>query len=264
VKPERIVDLSLTIAEELPCSWPTHMPFQQKVYNYFADAGMADAPVFDHHGPYQTRWLLIDEHTGTHFDAPAHFIPPPDSGLDNAGASGSVTAERVPLDQLIGAAAVIDISVLLAEKVSPGVSPYIQPAHIMENERVHGEIKAGMIVLFRSGWDQLHYKLQPDGSKYVCDPFVRRIGQGWPALSVAAAQELLARGVTCVGIDSPSMGSAHDGGPVHVLALSQGCVFIENLANLHELPERGAKFFFAPLRLARGTGAPGRAFALVD
>jgi len=48
------------------------------------------------------------------------------------------------------------------------------------------------------------------------------------------------------------------------LALSTGVVFIEALANLKKLPDRGSWFMFAPLNLARGTGAPGRAFAVVE
>jgi isatin hydrolase len=59
------------------------------------------------------------------------------------------------------------------------------------------------------------------------------------------------------------MGSTHDGGPVHVAALSRGAVFVEALAGLHQLPARGAYFQCAPLNVARGTGAPARAMAWV-
>ncbi len=74
---------------------------------------------------------------------------------------------------------------------------------------------------------------------------------------------LLERGVRCVGTDAPSMGSTHDGGPVHVEGLGAGAVFVEALCHLDRLPPRGAFFCFAPILLARGTGAPGRAFAWV-
>jgi kynurenine formamidase len=63
--------------------------------------------------------------------------------------------------------------------------------------------------------------------------------------------------------DAPSMGSAHDGAPVHVGALSQGVVFVEALHRLDRLPPRGAFSLFTPLKIARGTGAPGRAMAWV-
>jgi kynurenine formamidase len=76
-------------------------------------------------------------------------------------------------------------------------------------------------------------------------------------------EALLDRGVRCIGTDGVSMGSAHDGAPVHVAALSRGAVFIEALRGLDQLPNRGAWFCFAPLNVARGTGAPGRAMAWI-
>src|SRR5690348_17451253 len=96
----RLVDLTLLVAEELPCWWSTHMPFQHKTFNYFTDRDDQSAPLLSRSGPYQTRWMLIDEHTGTHVDAPAHFIPPPGSGLPNAGEMGRMTVDRIPLEQL--------------------------------------------------------------------------------------------------------------------------------------------------------------------
>jgi kynurenine formamidase len=57
------------------------------------------------------------------------------------------------------------------------------------------------------------------------------------------------------------MGSSHDGAPVHVAGLSGGAVFVEALTGLSQLPHRGAYFLFSPLKVARGTGAPGRAMA---
>lgn len=254
-----IVDLTLTIAEELPCWWSTHMPFQHKTFNYFADRDDQAAPLHNRTGPYQTRWMLIDEHTGTHLDAPAHFVPLPGSGLRHAGPAGTVTVEQVPLDQLSGPAVVIDVPDDL-RSTGPGISPIIQPGVIEEFEARHGRIQPGEIVLFRSGWDS-RYVAGEAGSAYCADALVTKTGPGWPAPEPPAMQVLLDRGVRCVGTDSPSMGSAHDGAPVHVLGLSSGAVYVEALANLNRLPVRGSWFTFAPLRLARGTGAPGRAFA---
>ena len=163
----RLVDLTLLVAEELPCWWSTHMPFQHKTFNYFADRDDTPVPLLCRSVPYQTRWMLMDEHTGTHLDAPAHFIPPPGSGLPHAGEQGLVTVDRVPLEQMAGP----------------------------------------------------------------------------------------------IGTDAPSMGSSHDGAPVHVAGLSRGAVFVEALTGLDQLPSRGAFFQFTPIKVARGTGAPGRAVA---
>jgi kynurenine formamidase len=59
------------------------------------------------------------------------------------------------------------------------------------------------------------------------------------------------------------MGPADDGGPTHVAALSRGAVLIECLANLGELPPLGSYFVFLPIKIARSSGGPGRAIALV-
>lgn len=257
----RLVDLTLPLAEELPCWWSTHMPYQHKTFNYFADRDDDAAPLLCRAGPYQTRWMLIDEHTGTHVDAPAHFVPPEGSGLPNAGEYGAVTVDQVPLEQLAGQAVVIDVPDDLPG-ADPGFSPVIPPGLLHEHERRHGAVEAGSVVLFRTGWDR-YYLPGAGGSRYCFYPLVTRTEPGWPAPEVPIMDELLDRGVRCVGTDAPSMGSAHDGGPVHVAALSRGAVFVEALRGLGQLPPRGAYFQCAPLNVARGTGAPARAMAWV-
>ncbi len=256
-----LVDLTLLLAEELPCWWSTHMPYQHKTFNYFVDRPDDAAPLLSRTGPYQTRWLLIDEHTGTHVDAPAHFVPLAGSGLPHAGAQGSVTVDRVPLEQLAGPAAVVDVPDDLPG-AAPGVSPVIGPEVLDEHERRFGRVEPGTVVLFRTGWDR-RYRPGDEGNGYCFDALVTGSGPGWPAPEVPVMDRLLERGVRCVGTDAPSMGSAHDGAPVHVAGLSAGAVFVEALCNLHRLPPRGAYFLFAPLNVARGTGAPGRALAWV-
>lgn len=255
----RLVDLTLLLAEELPCWWSTHMPYQHKTFNYFADRPDPAAPLLCRTGPYQTRWMLIDEHTGTHVDAPAHFVPPADSGLPHAGDHGATTIERVPLEQLAGPAAVIDVPADLPGG-SPGVSPVIPPELLTEHERRHGPIGPGAVVLFRTGWDRF-YRPGAEGGRYCYDVLITREAEGWPAPEVPMMTELLDRGVRCVGTDAPSMGSSHDGGPVHVAALSRGAVFVEALRGLGQLPARGGYFLCAPLNVARGSGAPARAMA---
>ena len=256
-----LVDLTLLVAEELPCWWSTHRPYQHKTFNYFSDRADDVAPRLSRSGPYQTRWMLIDEHTGTHVDAPAHFIPAPDSGLPHAGEMGRITVDKVPLSQLAGPAAVIDVPADLPG-AAPGVSPVIGPELLERHEEEHGTVGEGMVVLFRTGWDR-HYRPGPEGSGYCSDALVTRTGPGWPAPEVPIMEQLLDRGVRCIGTDAPSMGSSHDGAPVHVAALSRGAVFVEALRGLDQLPPRGAFFQFAPLNVARGTGAPGRAMAWV-
>lgn len=256
-----VIDLTLLLAEELPCTWSPHMPFQQKTYNYFQTQESNQSFLYNRCGPYQTRFLVIDEHTGTHIDAPAHFIPEEGTGIPNEGPEGVTTVDRVPLSQTMGPAVVVDVPQDLPG-AAPGVSAYIGPDIIEAHEAKHGEIQAGSIVLLRSGWDR-HYKTGVEGNPYCFDPLVTGEGEGWPAPDPKCIELLLERGVRCIGTDSCSMGSTHDGAPTHVAALKTGMVFIEALCNLGALPNTGAWFCFAPLNLKRGTGSPGRAFAVV-
>jgi kynurenine formamidase len=260
----QVIDLSLLIAEDLPCYWATHLPFQHKTYNWFADRGDGSGCVINRSGPYATRWMAIDEHTGTHIDAPSHFIPPEDSGLPHAAAAGAITVDRIPLERHIGPAAVIDVSELTGGDSLPGQSPIITAGHIERWEREHGRLRPDEICLFRTGWDVM-YRRGAAGTGYVHDVVVTKTAPGWPAPEVETISLLWDRGVRCIGTDAPSMGPAQGdrGQAVHVAGLGRGVVYIECLTNLALMPARGALFCFLPLNVMGGTGAPGRAIAWV-
>src|SRR5687767_8653752 len=104
-----VVDLTVPLAENLPSHWPTHMPFQRKIYNWYAPQPDQIQPLHGFRGPYYTAFLTLDEHCGTHVDAPCHMIPPPDSGLPQAGPSGDITLDKVDISRFMGPAAVIDV-----------------------------------------------------------------------------------------------------------------------------------------------------------
>jgi kynurenine formamidase len=277
----RVVDLSLTLAEELPCSFPGHVPFQHKVFNWFGARPDPVAPVTDALGPYHTRWLMLDEHTGTHFDAPAHAIPPPGSGLPGADAAGAVTSEQVPPELSLGPCVVLDARPDVAADAAraapgarpaaradvapaaPGASPWIGVEALERFEAEHGPLAAGEIVLLRTGWDA-HYVAGPAG-----DAYVRACAGGaptapaWPAPTPELITALADRGVRCLGTDGVSIGAAHDPGPGHRTGLLRRMVYVECLTGLAALPARGAWFAFLPLKVRGGSGAPGRAIAIV-
>lgn len=258
----RIVDLSLTLDESLPCWWPSHVPYQQKTYSWFSDREDAAAPLRNRTGAaYQTRWLLLDEHTGTHCDAPCHFVPPADSGLAHAGELGSVAVDQLALDAMLGPAAVIDVTELAGEG-RPGTSPRIEPRHVERHEAAHGRLREGDVVLLRSDWDT-RYRRGEDGSAYSRDALVTASGPAWPSPSAATVDLLWERGVRCVGTDGVSIGGADHGEDAHLSGLTRGMVLIEALGALRQLPPRGSFFLFLPLKLAHGTGGPGRAIALI-
>jgi kynurenine formamidase len=254
----RWVDLSLTVSDDHP-SWPGHRPFTRTVSNWFAPSENSEtAPTSL--GPYATGWWAVDEHTGTHFDAPAHFIPPPGSGLRHAGPLGSITVEQVELAKLRGRACVIDVRSQLGQ-ADLGHSPAILPEAIDAFEAVNGHVGAGDIVLFRTDWDS-NYLEGRGRSRYIDDVLAGR-AVGWPAPTPATVAYLADKGVETVGIDAASLGPAEDGAPTHVEGLSRGVAFVEGLARLVELPARGAYFLFLPVKVRGATGGLGRAVGLV-
>ena len=254
----QVVDLSLTLSPELPCSWPNAVPFRQFVDHWFTDVDDAVQPLHCHNGaPYRAHAVIFDEHTGTHFDAPSHFLEHPVHPTDPHN------GDDVPPEQFMGPAAVIDVTALRTSTVPDGHSPRIEPEHVTTWETKHGTLSAGDIVLFRSDWDEHYVPVSRGGHQYVTDAVTHGRGTAWPAPSPATMELLLARGVQCVGTDGASMGPAEDGAPTHVTGLAGGMVFIECLANLRSVPARGAVFVFLPVKIARSSGGPGRAVAFV-
>lgn len=256
-----VVDLTVTLAENLPAAWPTHVPFQRKIFNYYAPQPDQIQPLYSSRGPYYTAFLTLDEHCGTHIDAPAHFIPPPGSGIPHAADVGLITLEQLSLNAMMGPAAVMDVTAI-NDTTGGGVSPEITPEHITAWEAEHGELTPGEIVLFRSDWDE-RYVPYPEGNGYCFDSFIMKQGSGWPTPGIPALELLLDRGIKTVGVDGVSVGSAHDGAPPHQFGLGRGMYYLELLANLKALPPRGAYFIFLPIKIGGGSAGPGRAIALV-
>lgn len=255
----KVIDLSLTIGADLPCSWPNAVPYRQFVDHWFEEISDPVQPMHCFNGaPYRAHGMLLDEHTGTHFDAPSHFLQTGEHGKK------PIDGDEVAPSQFVGPAVVLDVRRLRYSNVQPGVSPRIEPSFVEAWENEHGALAAGDIVLFRSDWDEHYVPLSDGGEAYVTDPVVHQRGGAWPAPSPATMRLLLDRGIRCVGTDGASMGPADDGADTHVVGLSGGMVFIECLTKLAELPERGATFIFLPVKLARSTGGPGRAIAFVD
>jgi kynurenine formamidase len=256
----QVVDLSVTLSERLPGTWPGHMTFAHHNWNWFAEV---DGPTGKTRSaaPYQTNFIVIDEHCGTHFDAPTHFIPPEDSGLPYASPLGAETGDLVPPSDLMGPAAVVDLR-YLADEGEPGVSPFIEPEHIRSWEGENGELQAGEVVLLRTGWDK-YYVEGEEGQKFMAGSLVTGDSPGWPAPSPEMAIYLHEKGVKTLGIDAPSIGSAHNGVPVHQEGLSRQLRYVEILTNLDQLPTRGAFFIFLPLKIGGSSGGPGRAVAFL-
>ena len=155
VSPPAVVDLSLTVAAELPCVWPVGM----------TPLAVVPTATFGHTGRHRDM-LVIDEHTGTQWDAPAHFVPPPDSGLDGAGPMGVVTGDKVPAWQFCGEACVIDLT-KHRDDAAHGESFLIGPEHVREWELSHRPLGPGDVVCFRTDYTDTYYKPFPAGERFV-------------------------------------------------------------------------------------------------
>ncbi len=247
---DRIVDLSVTLSEHLPSTWPEHMPFAHKNWSWFEEEELPTGACTCSLGPYVTHFFILDEHAGTHVDAPSHYFREGDS------------SEEIDLSKLIGPAAVVDLRHLdgQAEK---GVSPAITATHLEAWEEEHGRFEAGEVVLLLTGWSDEHYVRGEAGRAFLHEPVVLQSRPAWPAPEAGAAIFLHERGVTTIGIDAPSVGSAEEGNEVHRAGLSRKMAFVEGLTNLDRLPARGASFVFLPLKIAVASGAPGRAIAIL-
>ena len=106
----RVVDLSLMVAPEYPCTWPTFPRFQLNAERRIGPASAYNADI-----------LIIDGNTGTQLDVPPHSVTPPDSGLPNAGPFGRAYTDVVPAWQFGGEACVIDCRDLI-DAAPPGRS----------------------------------------------------------------------------------------------------------------------------------------------
>ena len=195
---------------------------------------------------YSSFAYSAPEHGGTHLDAPIHFN---EHGL---------TADRVPLAQLMGAAAVIDISA----KAAADADYRLTAADVRAFERAHGTIKPGTLVLLRTNWS----KRWPNKKSYLGDDTPGDASKlHFPSYGVDAARLLVSeRKVGALGVDVASI----DYGPskdfmVHQIAGGAQVPGLENLMNLDLLPATGATVIALPMKIEGGSGGPVRVVALI-
>lgn len=252
--PSRYVDLSLLVAADLPCTWPTsNWPLFQ--INHYRKPG----PL----GAYNSDLLTIDGNTGTQLDFPPHSIPLPDSGLPNAGPWGRVFSDKVPAWQFGGEACVIDCRDLL-DAAPRGRSPLIKKERVVAWEKKHRPLGPGDVVLFHSGYNDRYYKPFPAGRRFLADPLDRK-APAWPDPDPACMEYLASRKVMTLGVDSPSMGPLPPelAEPTHIAGLKHGMIWTEGAIGLGRLPATGAFYCCMGPKHARGPYSEGRAFAVV-
>jgi len=204
---------------------------------------------YDERGPaWAWYWLEIGEHTGTHFDAPIHWI----SGRDSRDVS------QVPPRHLVAPAVVIDRSAESAE--NPDYLLTADDVRAFEDE--HGPLPEGGWLLLRTGWDAR----AQDAESFLGAQDGNPHSPGFDvecARWIAEESPLVGVGVETVGIDAGAAAEFDPPFPAHYYLMGAGKYGVTQLANLGALPQTGALLFVAPLKLTGGTGSPVRAFALV-
>lgn len=252
VTADAVLDLSLLVSRDRPCVWPSGMtPF-----------AVVPTATFNRTGRHRDM-LVIDEHTGTQWDAPAHFVPPPGSGLPGAGPMGLVTGEKVPAWQFCGEACVVDVSAF-RDKADPGKSFLIRKEALLAWESANRKLGPGDVVLFRSGYTDAYYKPFPLGDRFVTAA-LRKQAPGWPAPTPEVMDFLGERGVMTLGLDGASMGPLPDlAVATHQAGGKRGMIWVECATNLGSLPPTGTFFALLAAKHAGGSGGECRCVAITD
>jgi kynurenine formamidase len=201
--------------------------------------------VYDHavkfeESGYQLYKLSINEHTGTHIDAPLHF------------SADGASVDQIAPESLVCPLCVIDIAAKAAEEANAMVMAEDIEAWISAN----GEIPAGACVAMHSGWaakvGEEAYRNTPDGTF------------AFPGFSKAATDLLAGMGVAAIGVDTLSLDPGNSADfAVHYSWLPSGRYGIENLAGLDQLPAKGSTVFVGAPKHKGGTGGPARVMAVL-
>lgn len=216
----RIVDLTYPIHEGMT-TFPSHWH------------PVVEVTILGRHGieNRETRKVVLGTHTGTHCDAPRHFVP------------GGQTVDDLRLETLIGPAVVVDLS-----KSCPS-----QELDVADLEKELGRREVERLVL-RFDWSD-HWGTR---EYYTAHPFI----------SEAAARWVVDRGVKLLAMDTPmpdnpanGWGSDRDS-PNHKILLGSGVILVEYLCNLRELSRSEIDLVVLPLKIKEGDGAPARCVAV--
>jgi kynurenine formamidase len=240
----RVVDLSQTLRPstpviQLPPEFAPSSPFRIEEISHY-----------DQRGPgWYWNNIACGEHTGTHFDAPAHWV----TGKDYA--DGFV--DTLPVKRFVAPAVVIDCS----EEAAADERFVMEPGHIQAFEAAHGRIPAGAWVLMRTDWSKR--------SEPAAFLNIKADGPHVPGPSAAAVRFLVEQrevngwGVEAVGTDHGQAFAFEPAFPAHHLMHGAGKLGLASLCNLDQMPPTGAVLITAPLKIEQGSGSPLRVLALV-
>ncbi len=210
-----LVDMSLLISESIPSFPGSPTP------------KFIDWSDIEHDG-YNLELLFLSSHTGTHLDAPFHFV------------KNGLKIHQIPLDRLLGKATLIK---LRKSKNTP-----ITKSDLVSFEKKNGKIPNHSSVFFFTGWQKNLKK-----NNYFTEN---------PGLDASSAKYLASKKINLVGIDSPSIDLGKDESfSVHHILSKNNILIVENLANMDKIRSLEFNFTILPLKLKDATGSPVRAVA---
>jgi len=214
----KVIDLALTISEKIPTFPGSPQPNFINWESIEKDG-------------YNLELLFLSTHTGTHIDAPYHFL------------KKGQKIHQIMIKRLVTEAILI--------KIRKGSDQSVTKTDIEKFEKKNGKIDDGSTVIFHTGWQKNLEK-----KSY----FLRN-----PGLAISAAKNLASKKINLVGIDSPSIDLGKDSKfSVHHILAKNGILIVENLTNLDKIHSEKFHLIVAPLKLKNATGSPIRAMALVD
>jgi len=224
----------------LPPQFAQNPPFEIEVLSEYDERGPA----------WYWNWFKCGEHTGTHFDAPVHWV----SGKDYP----NNTTDTIAPEKFVGPACVIDA----AGEVAADPDFLVSIAFIESWEAKHGRIPKDAWVLVRTDWSK-----RTDPSAFLNMKEDGPHTPGWAPDCVPFLAEQ--RGVRGVGVETVGTDAGQAFGfdppfPCHSLMHGANKFGLASLTNLDKLPPTGAIIVAAPLKIVRGSGSPLRVLALVE
>lgn len=243
----KVIDLTHTLNEQFPA---LQLPEE---FGQTAGFSMQRISKYDDKGPgWYWNNFTCGEHTGTHFDAPAHWV----SGKDHA----QNTVDTIAPEHFIRPAVVIDATA----EVAADDNWVLTPEFLLAWEEQHGRIPAHSWVFLRTDWSK---RLEQSAEAYVN---MKENGPNTPGPSQAAVEWMINErdvhgfGVETINTDAGQSYSWPVPYPCHTLMHGANRYGLQCLRNLDQLPATGALILSAPLKIEGGSGSPLRVLAIVN
>ena len=211
---------------------------------------MEEISRYDERGPaWYWNNFSMGEHTGTHFDAPIHWVTGkqlPDNAVDT-----------IPPANFLAPACVIDCSAACAADADFLLTvPFVEAW-----EARHGRIPPRAWVLLRTDW----HKLPPKQYVNLLDDGPHSPGPAPEVVKwLVEERDVHGFGTETIGTDAGQAAHFNPPDPAHHYMHGRGRYGLQCLANLDQLPPTGAMIFAAPLKIRQGSGSPLRVLALVE